>query len=80
MNNEISYVAPKKKMMIHSMILISRISCVFGIPISGFKKERQAVFGLMEINVSPALKTFLQSKIIKSKKTRVTITDKKIQA
>ena len=46
------------------MILNNRISCVVGISIFGFKKYWQTVFNLMELNMSPTSKQFLQSKTV----------------
>ena len=70
MINAITYIAPKNKTMAHSMILNNRISCVLGISIFGFKKYWQTIFNLMDLNMSPTLKTFLQYKTVNARKNK----------
>ena len=53
MNNVIAYIARKNKTMAHFMSLNSRISCVLGISIFGFKTYLEQVFALMEIQTTP---------------------------
>ena len=73
MNNAIDYVAPKNKTIAHIMSLNNRILCVVGIYILGFKKYWQIVFNLMELNISPTFKQFLQSKTDNGDKKNHTI-------
>ena len=75
MNNAIAYVVPNNKTMAYSMILNNRISCVVGISILGFKKYWQIVFNLMDLNMSPTFKQFVQAKIVNADKTNHTIND-----
>ena len=72
MNNLIIYVAPKNKMVEHSMILNSSISRDVGISIFSYNKYWQAVFDLINLNISPTFKTFLQDETIYSKKNHTT--------
>ena len=60
MNNTITYLAPKIKTVAHSMSLNNRISCVVGISIFGFN--------LMELNMIPNFKQFLQVKTVNTDK------------
>ena len=48
------------------MSLNNRISCVVVISIFGFNKYWHTVFNLMELNMSPTFKQFLQSETINS--------------
>ena len=70
MNNVVSYVAPKNKMMAHSMSLNNRISCVVGISIFRFKTYWKRVFALVEIQTTPTFKQFLQSETLDTKKNK----------
>ena len=70
MNNVIAYVAPKNKMMMHSMSLKNRISCVVGISIFGFKTYWKQVFDLMEIQKKSMFKQFLQAETLNAKKNK----------
>ena len=54
--------------MVNSMILNNRISIVMGISIFGFKKYWHKVFNLMELNMSPTLKQFLQAETVNADK------------
>ena len=69
-NNVIAYVAPKNKTMTHSMSLISRISCIVGISIFGFKPYSKQVFNLMEIQTSSTFEQFLQAETLNAKKNK----------
>ena len=68
MNNVIAYVAPKNKMMSHTMSLNNRISCIVGISIFGFKKYWEQVFNLMDIKKTPTLTDFLQAETLNTNK------------
>ena len=70
MNNVIAYVAPKNKTMAHSMSLNSRISCVVGISIFGFKTYWKQVFDLMEIKTSSTFEQLLQAETLNAKKNK----------
>ena len=70
MKNSIAYVAPKNKMMVRSMSLNNSISCMLIISIFGFKKYWQTVFNLMDINMIPKFKQFLQAETVNSEKNK----------
>ena len=70
MNNVIAYVAPKNKAMAHNMSLNSRILCVVGISIFGFKIYWKQVFNLMEIQTNQTIKQFLQDKTLNAEKKK----------
>ena len=59
-----------KKIMAHSMILNNRILCLVGISIFGFKKYWQTVSNLMELNMIPTSKQFLQAETLNSDKNK----------
>ena len=52
------------------MSLNSRIYCVVVISIFLFEKYRRMVFGLMELNIRPTFKQFLQEKTINANKNK----------
>ena len=54
----------KKKMMVYSMSLHNRISCVVRISIFGFKTYWKQVFNLMEIQTTKTFKQFFQAEIL----------------
>ena len=56
--------------MVHSMRLNNRISCVVGISIYGFKRYWQRVFNLMELNMIPTFKHFLQAETVNGEKNK----------
>ena len=68
MNNVISYVAPKKETMAHSMTLDNRILCIVGISIFGFKTYWEQVFNFMDIKTMPTLTDFLQAETFNAEK------------
>ena len=70
MNNVITYVAPKNKMMAHSTSLNNRISCVVGISIFVFNKYWQTFFNLTELNITPTSKQFLQDEKLNTDKNK----------
>ena len=70
MNNAIAYVAPNNKMIAHIIILNNKISCVVGISIFGFNKHRKTVFNLIELNIIPTLKHFLQAEKFNAEKKK----------
>ena len=70
MNNVIVYVAPKNKMMAHSMTLNNRISCILGISIFIFKTHWEQVFNLMDIKTTPTLTDFLQAETLNTEKKK----------
>ena len=57
-------------MMVHSMSLNNRISCVLVISIFEFKTYWKQVFALMEIQITQTFKQFLQSKSLNSEKKK----------
>ena len=75
MNNKITYVAQKNKTMPHRMSLNIRILCIVGISIFVFKTYWQRVFNLMDLNISPTSKQFLQAKTENAEKKNYTIND-----
>ena len=70
MKNVITYVAPKRKTMAHSMSLNNRISCVVEISIFGFKTYWKQVFNLMEIQITQTFKQFLQAETLNADKNK----------
>ena len=68
--NAIAYVAPKNKMMAHSMRLNNSISCVVVISIFRFTKYWKGVFNFMDIKTTPTFKQFLQVKILNADKNK----------
>ena len=54
--------------MAHIMSLNSGTSCVMGIYIFRFKKYWQTVFNLLELNMSPTFKQYLQSETVNPEK------------
>ena len=72
MNDSIIYVAPKNNMVEHSMSLNSSVYRDVGIYIFGYKKYCQEMFDLMELNIIPTFKKFLQDETIHSKKNHTT--------
>ena len=75
MNNAIIYVAPKNNTMEHITSLKNRIYCMEGIFIFWFNKYRHKLFSLMEINMIPTFKQFLQSETVNADKTKHNIND-----
>ena len=69
-NTAIAYGVPKNKTIPQIVILNSRIYCVVGIYVSGFNKYWQIVFNLMEIDISPTIKQFLQAEKINAEKNK----------
>ena len=57
-------------MMVHSMSLNNRISCVVGMSIFGFKTYWKQVFNFMEIQTTPTFKHFLQAETINAEKNK----------
>ena len=70
MNNVIAYIAPKKKMMAHSMTLNNRISCIVGISIFGFNTYWEQVFNLMDIKTTPTLTDFLKAETLNAERKK----------
>ena len=64
-------MAPKNKAMAHSISLNNRISCVVEISIFGLKKYQKIVFNLMDINMIPTFKNFLQTKTLNAEKNKL---------
>ena len=56
--------------MTHIMSLNSRISCLMRISVFVFDKYWQAVFDLVDINISPTFKKLLQAKTISAEKNK----------
>ena len=69
-NNVIAYVAPKNKMMAHSISLNNGILCVVGISIFGFKTYWKQVLALMEIQTTSTFEQFLQVETLNSEKNK----------
>ena len=68
MNNAIACVAPKNKTIAHIMSRNNRISYVVGISIFGFNTYCKRVFNLIELNMIPTFKQFLQAEIDNAEK------------
>ena len=65
-----SICCTKNKMMVHSMSLNNRISCVVVISIFGFKTYWKQVFDLMEIQTTQTFKQFLQAETLNAEKNK----------
>ena len=55
-------------MVVHRINLNNSISCVVGISILGFNKYWKAFLNLMDLNLSPTFKQFLQFETVNSEK------------